>query len=67
MTDDEVGALAGTFNDMTSQLRETLEGLEQRVEERTEELRKQNVELEALHDTTLGVMHRLDLDDLLTS
>jgi len=65
MTDDEVGALAGTFNDMTSQLRETLEGLEQRVEERTEELRKQNVELEALHDTTLGVMHRLDLDDLL--
>ena len=64
-THDEVGTLAGAFNDMTSQLRETLEGLEQRVEERTEELRKQNVELEALHDTTLGVMHRLDLDDLL--
>jgi signal transduction histidine kinase/CheY-like chemotaxis protein/HAMP domain-containing protein len=65
MTDDEVGTLAGVFNDMTSQLRETLEGLEQRVEERTEELHRQNVELEGLHDTTLGVMHRLELDDLL--
>jgi signal transduction histidine kinase/HAMP domain-containing protein/ActR/RegA family two-component response regulator len=64
-TQDEVGVLAGAFNDMTAELRETLEGLEQRVEERTEELRKQNVELEALHDTTLGVMQRLDLEDLL--
>ncbi len=67
MTDDEVGELAESFNTMTSRLRETLEGLEQRVEERTEELAVQNVELEALHDTTLGVMDRLDLDELLTT
>src|SRR5262249_12783141 len=53
------------FNDMTSQLRETLAGLEQRVAERTEELRLQNAELGALHETTLGVMHRLDVADLL--
>lgn len=33
--DDEVGALAATFNVMTTQLRETLEGLEARVSERT--------------------------------
>jgi len=64
-TRDEVGELAESFNAMTSQLRETLEGLEARVADRTEELREQNAELEALHDTTLGVMDRLDLDELL--
>jgi len=66
-TDDEVGELATSFNTMTGQLRETLEGLEQRVEERTKELNEQNTELEALHDTTLGVMDRLDLDELLST
>jgi signal transduction histidine kinase/HAMP domain-containing protein/ActR/RegA family two-component response regulator len=64
-THDEVGSLAVAFNTMTSRLRETLEGLEQRVAERTEELRIQNAELGALHETTLGVMHRLDVEDLL--
>ncbi len=64
-TRDEVGTLAVAFNTMTSRLRETLEGLEQRVAERTEELRMQNAELGALHETTLGVMHRLDVADLL--
>ena len=64
-TRDEVGTLAVAFNTMTSRLRETLEGLEQRVAERTEELRIQNAELGALHETTLGVMHRLDVADLL--
>ena len=64
-TRDEVGQLAVAFNTMTSRLRETLEGLEQRVAERTEELRIQNAELGALHETTLGVMHRLELADLL--
>jgi signal transduction histidine kinase len=64
-TNDEVGELAESFNTMTGQLRETLGGLEQRVAERTEELREQNTELEALHETTLGVMDRLDLDELL--
>jgi signal transduction histidine kinase/CheY-like chemotaxis protein/HAMP domain-containing protein len=64
-TDDEVGVLAGAFNTMTAELRETLAGLEERVAERTEELRVQNAELGALHETTLGVMHRLQIDDLL--
>jgi signal transduction histidine kinase/HAMP domain-containing protein/ActR/RegA family two-component response regulator len=62
---DEIGTLATAFNDMTGQLRDTLEGLEQRVADRTEELAVQNAELEALHETSLGVMHRLDIDDLL--
>src|SRR5574341_1088709 len=35
---DEIGTLATTFNRMTAQLRETLEGLEQRVAERTRAL-----------------------------
>ena len=35
--------------------------------ERTEELSVQNAELEALHETTLGVMDRLDADELLTT
>ena len=63
---DEIGTLAVAFNDMTGQLRDTLEGLEQRVSDRTQELAVQNAELEALHDTTLGVMHRLDVNDLLS-
>lgn len=36
--DDEIGTLATTFNDMTTQLRETLLGLESRVAERTRAL-----------------------------
>lgn len=35
---DEVGKLAGTFNKMTTELRQTLEGLEQRVADRTKAL-----------------------------
>jgi len=35
---DEIGTLATTFNSMTTQLRETLEGLEQRVADRTKAL-----------------------------
>jgi PAS domain S-box-containing protein len=37
-TNDEVGTLAVAFNEMTSQLRENVETLEQRVDERTAEL-----------------------------
>jgi signal transduction histidine kinase/HAMP domain-containing protein/ActR/RegA family two-component response regulator len=64
-TNDEVGALASAFNTMTARLRETLEGLELRVAERTDELAKQNVELEALNETSVGIMQRLDIDELL--
>ncbi|RJP53138.1 MAG: HAMP domain-containing protein [Anaerolineaceae bacterium] len=37
-TSDETGVLAKTFNKMTSQLQETLQGLEQRVADRTKDL-----------------------------
>ncbi|MEA5476269.1 ATP-binding protein [Pseudanabaena galeata UHCC 0370] len=39
MTIDEVGVLAQTFNKMAKQLKSSFEGLEQKVEERTSELK----------------------------
>ena len=39
MTDDEVGVLAQTFNKMAKQVKSSFEVLEQRVEERTSELK----------------------------
>jgi PAS domain S-box-containing protein len=47
-TQDEVGVLAGAFNDMTAQLRENVETLERRVEERTAELDRQKQYFESL-------------------
>jgi len=44
------------------------EELKQQVDElfdREEEIRRQNIVLTALHETTLGLMHRLDLNDVL--
>ena len=38
MSNDEIGTLATSFNTMTARLRETLDGLEQTVQERTAEL-----------------------------
>jgi len=37
-SNDEIGVLASTFNSMTSQLQETLQGLEERVAARTKDL-----------------------------
>ncbi len=39
---DEIGTLASTFNSMTGRLRDTLQGLEQRVNDRTVELQSAN-------------------------
>jgi GAF domain-containing protein/HAMP domain-containing protein len=41
-TSDEIGTLANAFNTMTARLRETLDSLEQMVEQRTTELMKAN-------------------------
>jgi signal transduction histidine kinase/HAMP domain-containing protein len=65
---DEIGTLAATFNSMTAQLNHSLGALEQRrqeLQERGEELRRHNEYLAALHDTTIGLMSNLAIDDLL--
>ncbi|MBI3107368.1 MAG: GAF domain-containing protein [Candidatus Rokubacteria bacterium] len=52
-TGDEIEALAGTFNRMTASLKESYEGLEQKVEARTQELADANRGLtEALEQQT---------------
>ena len=43
---DELGLLGSTFNRMTAQLRDMIESLEERVEERTKELSETNTALE---------------------
>jgi signal transduction histidine kinase len=85
MTDDEVGHLASTFNEMIRQLQLLYEGLEKKVAERTtqinqvnqhlqeeiaerkqaqDQLNVQNGYLAALHETAIGMISRLDLQDL---
>ena len=54
-TGDETGTLATAFNTMTSQLRDTLQGLEQRVAERT-----QNLELAAEVGRSISQVRDLD-------
>lgn len=48
---DEIGDLARAFNAMTSQLRQMLESLEQRVAQRTEDLATRNADLAAALET----------------
>jgi len=67
---DEIGTLASSFNIMTSRLRETLDGLEQKVKERTAELlaaneknerRARQFESIALVARTIGSTRDLDI------
>ena len=67
-SNDEIGTLADTFNSMTTQLKESLDDLDRRRLEQqasAETLRHQNEYLAALHETTLGLISRLELSDLL--
>jgi len=70
--DDEIGVLARAFNSMTAQLRDLIDSLERRVEERTRALREANRALQrrALQLETNARLGReitsiLDIDDLL--
>jgi PAS domain S-box-containing protein len=65
-TKDEVGVLATTFNDMTAQLRENVETLERRVEERTSELATQKTYFEALVEISPAAVVTMDLDQRVT-
>ena len=70
---DEIGALAVNFNSMTQKLQDTLEGLSQRVEERTLALQQLNDDLtanagylSALSDVSAGLFARQNLNELLS-
>jgi PAS domain S-box-containing protein len=60
-TQDEVGVLAGAFNDMTAQLRENVETLERRVEERTAELAEALETLRATEERYRRLVEELPL------
>ncbi len=59
-SEDEVGTLARAFNDMTAQLRENVETLEHRVEERTAELRQRNSELAIVNEVGQALAAKLE-------
>jgi GAF domain-containing protein/HAMP domain-containing protein len=72
-TSDEIGTLASAFNTMTSRLRETLDELEKRVEERTIELFSANEknerrakQFEAIAHIARTISSTRDLDVLLS-
>lgn len=65
-TDDEVGALARTLNKTTSQLRELILNLENRVAERTRDLEKRAVQLQVTADVAREAAGIRQLDELLT-
>ncbi|MCI0530229.1 MAG: ATP-binding protein, partial [Nitrospira sp.] len=69
---DEYGELTRAFNKMTGELKHSYDHLEELVESRTRELKianerlqQQNEYLAALHETTLALINRLELADLL--
>ncbi|WP_287173119.1 adenylate/guanylate cyclase domain-containing protein [Mesorhizobium sp.] len=66
---DEIGKLAASFNSMTVQLASNIGDLENRRREQenlARRFRRQSEYLGALHDTSLGLIARLDLAELLS-
>ena len=73
-TNDEIETLAVAFNLMTSQLRSSIEGLEVRVQERTQELARQTqrisyrvIQLQTLSDVARAITSVQEVDQLLTN
>lgn len=62
---DEIGALAKSYNQMAAQLQETIGGLEQRVAERTKELENQTLRLRAAAEIARDSTSARDLGELL--
>lgn len=62
---DEIGELAQNFNEMTARLRESLETLEHRVNERTADLRRRSGYLEASAEVSQTANTSLNTADLI--
>lgn len=63
-TQDEYGTLAKTFNAMTAQLRQSLEVLEQKVNERTADLRQRSEYLQAAAEVSKVAVSTLNIEEL---
>jgi len=66
-TGDELEALGDEFNQAAARLQESYAGLEQKVQERTEELTRSVAELRALGDVVQAVNSSLDLQQVLVT
>ncbi len=64
-TDDEVGTLAKAFNSMTSEIRDLVGTLEQRVADRTRDLEKQANRLRVAAEVARDAASARNLDELL--
>ena len=64
--EDEVGVLARAFNSMTTQLRDLISNLEERVRERTSALRRRALQLETSAQVSREITSILNIDELLT-
>ena len=63
--EDEVGALAKSFNSMTDQLRLLLEGMEHRIAERTREVERRSLQLQVAAEVARDASATRDLTELL--
>ncbi|HSJ55483.1 MAG TPA: GAF domain-containing protein, partial [Anaerolineae bacterium] len=63
--EDEIGTLARAFNSMTAQLRDLIGSLEERVAERTRELRRRSAYLEAAAEVGRAAASILEADLLI--
>jgi len=64
-TRDEIGTLASTFNNMTTQIRNLLGGLEKQVADRTKELERRARQLQAAAEVARDASSVRDLGELL--
>ena len=64
-SEDEIGVLAETFNDMTGQIRDLIGGLEQRIAERTQDLERRTRYLAATAQVGRAVAVILETDQLI--
>jgi signal transduction histidine kinase len=65
-TQDEIGALARAFNEMTEQLRRLYISLEAQVNSRTAELAERVQQLDLINQVGRSAISHLELDELLT-
>jgi GAF domain-containing protein/HAMP domain-containing protein len=71
---DEIGVLGNAFNSMTAQLKESIDTLESRVRERTQQISFQNEallyrsrQLQTVADVARGIVSTTDFESLLTN